>query len=66
MSKPVQSLFSYSGKWIATSSDRKKVFASGSTIEELDNELEKNKLKEKDYETIIISKVPPVNVTVTP
>ena len=59
-------LFPYAGKWVAMSSDRKKVLASGKTIYEVDKELNKIGVKEEAAENIIISKMPRLNTTISP
>jgi len=59
-------LLPHAGKWVAMTPDRKKILASGPTIEHLDGELDKLGINEKDCEKIIISKIPSLSYTISP
>jgi len=51
----------HENEWVALTPDRKKVIASGKTLEEVDI-----KLKEKKQKNIILHFVPPFDGTIAP
>lgn len=47
----------YENKWIALSSDRKKVLASASDVKKLDKKVKDSKLKDVIYHFVVSSKI---------
>lgn len=54
-------LIPYENKWVALSPDRKKVVASGNTVQDVDKKLKKMKNK-----SVVITKVLPFDKTYSP
>jgi len=54
-------LIPFENKWVALTTDRKKIIASGRTIKELDKNLIKQKIKD-----VILTKVLPFDQVLSP
>lgn len=66
LSSLTKKLFPHAGNWVAMTLDRKKVLVSGSTIENLHNELKRIGVKKKECDNIVITKLPPLGLTISP
>ena len=61
MTKATKLLLPYENKWVALTTDRKKVVASGRTIKELDKNLIKQRIK-----NVVLTKVLPFDQVLSP